>query len=398
MTQATLEKYAAVLEWGLTTARGKAYKPYETVLLRYDLEALPLVEALWRRLVAHRLNVTARLLTPPTMEKDFYALSDARQRAYIAAGEREFYQNLNGNIYIGAPSSLTHLKDIDPKRIAELAQARKFVREIMESREASGKFGWTLCTLATDELAKRAGCSRAEYEKQIIRACFLDQPDPVKKWEEVHAAAMDIKAWLGSLKIETIRIETANMDLEIQLGKKRRFLGVSGHNIPSFEIFTSPDWRGARGIWYANQPSFKSGNLVEGVKLQFSAGKAKVIAAKKGFDFTCKMLSMDAGACRIGEFSLTDKRFSNINRFMADTLFDENYGGTQGNSHIAVGNAYLDTYTGKQSSLDKASRVALGYNESALHWDLVNTEPKSVTARLANGKSLCIYERGQFTR
>ena len=398
MTPAILEKYAAVLEWGLETARGKAYKPYETVLLRYDIDALPLTEAVWRRLVARKLNVTARLLTPPTMEKDFYALSDARQRGFIAAGEREFYENLNGNIYIGAPSSLTHLKEIDPKRIAEVARARKFVRDIMESRESAGKFGWTLCTLATDELARRAGCTRAEYKKQIIRACFLDCPDPVKKWKEVHAAAMDIKAWLGSLRIQTIRIETASMDLEIRLGEKRRFLGVSGHNIPSFEIFTSPDWRGARGIWYADQPSFRSGNLVEGVKLEFAEGKARVVGAKKGADFTRQMLAMDAGACRIGEFSLTDRRFSNINRFMADTLFDENYGGTNGNSHIAVGNAYLDTYAGKQSSLDKATRTALGYNESALHWDLVNTEQKSVTAVLANGKSVCIYERGQFTR
>ncbi|HOG64377.1 MAG TPA: aminopeptidase, partial [Spirochaetota bacterium] len=118
MTPAILEKYAAVLEWGLETARGKQYKPYETVLIRYDVDALSLTEALWRRLISRKLNVTARLLTPPVMEKDFYALSDARQRGFIAAGEREFYENLNGNIYLGAPSSLTHLKEIDPKRIA----------------------------------------------------------------------------------------------------------------------------------------------------------------------------------------------------------------------------------------------------------------------------------------
>ncbi len=398
MTPALLEKYAAVLEWGLETARGKQYKPYETVLIRYDVDALSLTEALWRRLISRKLNVTARLLTPPVMEKDFYALSDARQRGFIAAGEREFYENLNGNIYLGAPSSLTHLKEIDPKRIAEVARSRKFVRDIMEAREASGKFGWTLCTLATEELAKRAGCSMAEYEKQIIRACFLDVADPVARWKEIHGAAMDIKDWLGSLKIRSVRIETANMDLEINIGEKRRFLGVSGHNVPSFEIFTSPDWRGARGIWYADQPSYRSGNLVEGVKLEFTAGQAKVLGAHKGAEFTRQMLAMDPGACRIGEFSLTDKRFSRIDRFMADTLFDENYGGKNGNSHIAVGNAYLDTYSGKQSALDKAAKTALGYNESALHWDLVNTEPKTVTARLVSGASMVIYDNGQFAR
>ncbi|MBW2336563.1 MAG: aminopeptidase, partial [Deltaproteobacteria bacterium] len=38
----------------------------------------------------------------------------------------------------------------------------------------------------------------------------------------------------------------------------------------------------------------------------------------------------------------------------------------------------------------------LGFNESALHWDLVNTEKKRVTAHLKSGKSVIIYENGRF--
>ena len=396
-TPEILEKYAAVLEWALETARGRAYKPYETVLIRYDYDALPLVEALWRRLVARKLHISARLLTPPVMEKDFFTLSDKRQRTFIAAGEREFYNNLAGNVYIGAPSSLVHLKDVDPKRIAEAAHARKELREIMEAREAEKKFGWTLCVLPTAELAKRAGCGIAAYTEQIVRACFLDADDPIAKWKEVHAEAQEIKRRLGSLKMRAVRIETANMDLTINIGEARRFLGVSGHNIPSFEIFTSPDWRGAHGVWYANQPSYRSGNFVDGVKLEFTNGRARLTGAREGEAFTREMLATDRGAAQIGEFSLTDRRFSNITRFMADTLFDENYGGAEGNCHIALGNAYLDTYSGKQSALSKETRAALGFNESALHWDLVNTEAKTVRAELAGGKSIVIYEKGCFT-
>ena len=105
---------------------------------------------------------------------------------------------------------------------------------------------------------------------------------------------------------------------------------------------------------------------------------------------------MDQGAKRVGEFSLTDKRFSKINRFMANTLFDENYGGQFGNCHLDVGSSYSDTYDGDPSKLTNEKKESLGFNDSALHWDLVNTEKKTVTAHLASGEKKVIYENGVF--
>jgi aminopeptidase len=105
---------------------------------------------------------------------------------------------------------------------------------------------------------------------------------------------------------------------------------------------------------------------------------------------------MDRGAGRVGEFSLTDRRFSRIDRFMANTLFDENFGGRYGNCHIALGDSYSDTYDGDPSRLTKAIKKKLGFNESALHWDLVNTEKKTVTAHLKTGEKVLIYEDGIF--
>jgi len=107
-------------------------------------------------------------------------------------------------------------------------------------------------------------------------------------------------------------------------------------------------------------------------------------------------VDMDRGACRIGEFSLTDRRFSRIDRFMADTLFDENFGGSHGNCHVALGSSYSDTYAGDPSRLTKRMKRSLGFNDSALHWDLVNTEPKTVTARLETGREILVYENGVF--
>ena len=82
---------------------------------------------------------------------------------------------------------------------------------------------------------------------------------------------------------------------------------------------------------------------------------------------------------------------------MANTLFDENYGGENGNSHIALGSSYSDTYNGDSSKLTKELKKKLGFNDSALHWDIVNTEKKRVTAHLKDGKKIIIYENGKFS-
>ncbi|MGE4505364.1 MAG: aminopeptidase, partial [Desulfovibrionaceae bacterium] len=64
--------------------------------------------------------------------------------------------------------------------------------------------------------------------------------------------------------------------------------------------------------------------------------------------------------------------------------------------HVAVGASYADTYAGDQAELDAALKRELGFNDSALHWDLVNTEQKTVTATLKDGSKVVIYENGQF--
>ena len=391
-----LERYAEVLIWGLKTARTGKYKPGDVVLIRYSKAACELAEVVYRKVLEAGLNPVQRMILTHTMEKDFFEKAAAKQLVFQAPGDKELFEHLSGNIFIDGPDSITHLSGVDPKRIGAAAKARKPYRDILDKREEQGLFGWTLCMWPTEELAKHAGMSLDEYTRQIVKACHLDKADPVAEWQSIHKNSGAIKKWLNNLDATELRIESANTDLIVTPGAQRRWLGVSGHNIPSFEIFLSPDWRGTKGRYYADQPSYRSGNLVEGVRLEFEKGKAVKIEATRGADFVRGQLAMDAGACRLGEFSLTDKRFSSIDRFMANTLFDENFGGEHGNCHVAVGASYSDTFAGDPASLTPALKKKLGFNDSALHWDLVNTENKRVTAKLKGGRSLVIYENGQF--
>jgi len=395
-TEKQLDRYADVLIWGLTKARSRKYKKGDIISVRFNLSALRLAEILQEKLLDMGMNPVVRMLSTPAMECNFFGKGNDRQLVFEPPGEKAFCRKLNGSIYLNAPESLTHLQKINPQNIAKTAIARKPIRDILTKREETGEFGWTLCSLATKQMAKHAKLSLKAYTEQIVKACYLDKKDAAGRWEETFTNAIEIKKWLNSLKIKEYQVESKNIDLRVAHGKKRKWIGISGHNIPSFELFISPDWRGTEGVYYADQPSYRSGNYVKGVRLEFSKGIAVKIDAEKGSGFTRQQLAMDAGAKRLGEFSLTDKRFSKIDRFMADTLFDENFGGKSGNCHVAVGASYSDTYRGNPSELTPKTKRELGFNDSALHWDLVNTEEKQVFAILTNGKKILIYEKGKF--
>lgn len=391
-----LEKYADVLLWGVAKARSEAYAPGDVVLLRYDAEARPLADLLFHKAIERGWHPVPRAGSSPAMEMSLFLQGDDQQLEFIPPGDKELMRRLNANIALLAPESLTHLKEADAKRIGKAAIARKQLRDILDRREAEGKFGWTLCLLPTAELAANAGLSLQEYTAQIVKACYLDSPDPVAEWERIYAQATEIKFWLNSLDVQSFHIRSPGCDLTVTPGQDRHWVGLSGHNIPSFELFLSPDWRGTQGVYYADQPTYRSGNLVQGVRLEFKDGEVVGVQAEQGEAFTRNQLEMDPGAKRLGEFSLTDTRFSRIDRFMAHTLFDENYGGTFGNCHVAVGASYADTYAHGAGALDSATKENLGFNDSALHWDLVNTEQKQVIATLRDGTSLCIYADGRF--
>lgn len=396
LTARHLNRYAEVLVWGLKTARSKRFRKGDIVLVRYDAAALPLAEVVYAKLLEMGLNPVQRISLTPRMEHDFYAISNPRQLTFRTPGDEELFGSANGSISLRAPDSITHLSDVRPEKIGKVAVARKYINDILDRREAQGEFGWTLCVYPTAELARHAGLSLERYTEQIVRACALNRTDPVAWWKEIYREAQDIKRWLNGIKATHYHVESDHTELTVTPGLKRKWVGISGHNIPSFELFLSPDWRGTEGRYFADQPTYRSGNYVKGVTLQFKAGSVVKASAEQGEEFLLKQIAMDQGAGKLGEFSLTDRRFSRITAFMANTLYDENYGGSNGNCHVALGASYSDTFSGDASELTAELKRDLGFNDSALHWDLVNTEKKRVVAQLAGGRRVTVYENGIF--
>lgn len=299
-------------------------------------------------------------------------------------------------MFILSEPDIHYLEGIPASKISMMNSARAPYMKMREQKEQAGKLSWSLCLYGTQSMADEAGLSLDEYWEQIIEACYLREEDPVAKWRAVQKEIEDIKDKLDALEIETLHIKGDDVDLHIQIGANRKWLSGGGKNIPSFEIFTSPDWRGTNGTIRFNQPLYYSGKRISGIYLKFEDGVVVASSASENEDALKEMIAQE-NADKVGEFSLTDKQHSRITRFMANTLFDENMGGAFGNTHIALGNAYKDTFNGDLSSVNDEQWAQMGYNSCPkVHTDIISTSDRTVTARLRNNTEKVIYKNGEF--
>lgn len=289
-----------------------------------------------------------------------------------------------------------YLEGIPSAKISLMNSARAPYMQMREKKEQEGKLSWSLCLYGTQSMADEAGLSLEEYWEQIIEACYLREDDPVSKWKSVQTEIETFKDKLDALQIDTLHVKGEDVDLHVKIGENRKWLSGGGKNIPSFEIFTSPDWRGTNGSIHFNQPLYYSGKRIAGVSLTFENGLVIKSSATENEDALREMIAQE-NADKVGEFSLTDRRHSRITKFMATTLFDENTGGAFGNTHIALGNAYKDTFTGDMSKVSAEQWAQMGYNSCPkVHTDIISTTDRTVTATLRNGEQKVIYKDGQF--
>ena len=299
-------------------------------------------------------------------------------------------------LFIISEPDIHYLEGIPAAKISRMNSARAPYMKMREKKEQEGKLSWTLCLYGTQSMADEAGLTLEDYWEQIIEACYLREEDPVAKWKDVQKEIETIKDKLDALQIETLHVKGEDVDLHIRLGEHRKWLSGGGKNIPSFEIFTSPDWRGTNGFIRFNQPLYYSGKRIAGVSLTFENGVVTASSATENEDALKEMIAQE-NADKVGEFSLTDKRHSRITKFMATTLFDENTGGAFGNTHIALGNAYKDTFTGDMSTVSDEQWAEMGYNSCPkVHTDIISTSNRTVTAQLRDNTEKVIYKDGQF--
>ena len=276
-----LEKYADVMiNFALNS--GEGVKPGEVVQLRVSEVAKPLLVALRRAVLkagAHPLV----FYTPDDFAREHYELASDEQLSFFP---EKYLKGLVDEIdHTVAVLSETDKKELDGIDSGKIMSAQKALKPYMDWRrekEGRGDYTWTLCMYGTQAMADEVGMSLEDYWKEIVKACYLDELEPAARWKALYGELYAIKDKLDALPIEKLHIEAADTDLWVQIGENRKWLGGSGRNIPSFELFISPDWRGTEGRIQFTEPLYRYGNLIKDAYLEFENGRVVKATASEG--------------------------------------------------------------------------------------------------------------------
>ncbi|MFL5625804.1 MAG: aminopeptidase [Ktedonobacteraceae bacterium] len=335
--------------WAHTLVHYSLYvKAGETVAIHATPLAAPLVEAVYREI----LHVGAYPLAQIELENlEEILLREANddQLTKVSPLAATLAEASDARLYISSESNTRALGSIDPARDGKRRAAMRSVRQVWREREQAGTFRWSSTLYPTSAYAQDAGMSLHDFEEFVFDVCFLNDPDPIARWQELSVQQQRLVNWLAGHKQVHIQGEHTDLTLSIE---DRVFINSDGkRNFPSGEFFTGPVENSANGVIQFDIPASHAGRTIEGVRLVFREGKVIEASASQGQDYLEHMLEIDAGARYLGEFAFGNN--ARVNRSIRNVLFDEKMGGTV---HLALGASYPETG---------------GVNVSALHWDMV---------------------------
>jgi aminopeptidase len=279
------------------------------------------------------------------------------------------------------------------------------MRELSEAglRLTSGDCNWSIVAFPSEGWAKLVfGKPNVEaLWDAITTAVRLDEPDPVAAWREHLARLAARAASLNELKFDAIRYRGPGTDLTVGLHQDAIWQSAVDlsrgiehvANMPTEEVFTTPDARRVEGTVTATYPLQLHGTVVKGLRVRFEGGRAVEADADEGGDLIRAHIANDVGGARLGEVALVDNtsRVGRTGLVFCDTLFDENAA-----SHIALGDAILQAVPGAEE-LTLEERDARGINHSSLHTDfMIGSDEIAISGVTREGQEVPILVNGDW--
>jgi aminopeptidase len=298
-------------------------------------------------------------------------------------------------IGLTGPSAPGLLNDLDPQR-AGLDQL-PFMREssvVVNARTTN----WTAVPCPTAPWAGlvypdlEPGAALERLWEQVIHMCRLDEDDPVAAWRERQEVLVGVSERLTTLGLDALHFEGPGTDLRVGLLPTSRWLAarfetvdgiVHMPNLPSEEVFTTPDPERVDGVVRSTKPLVVGGTIIRGLTVRFEGGRAVSIEADEGGELLAQYAQRDDGASRLGEVALVDGagRIGPLDTVFYDTLIDENAA-----SHVALGSAYEFT-----AGAEDRDRI----NRSQIHIDFMIGAPEvDVTGLTPGGERVPVLRAG----
>jgi aminopeptidase len=381
-----LERYAAVaIEVGANVEAG------QTVFISARIEHAPLARALTRAAYTAGARYVDVYYTDQHVRRAMIELGPDEALSYSPPWLISRYEAMQGGALVGTAGDPepTLLADLDGDRVGR-ARMKEVVQVAMRQLQERS-VNWTGIAFPNEGWAQQVfGEPDVERLWEAVAFCTrLDDDDPVGAWR-AHMARLERRAKsLNELHFDALRYRGPGTELEVGLLTRTRFCTALFHtaggrpytaNLPTEEVFATPDARRAEGVVTSTKPLALNGEVIRGLQLTFEGGRIVDVHADEGAEVVQGQLATDENAVHLGEVALVDgeSRVGKTGLTFFDTLFDEN-----ATCHIAYGMAIPEGHEG-----DDADD---GINVSTVHTDFMVGGPEvEVDGVTADGRAVPI--------
>ncbi|MCI6265641.1 MAG: aminopeptidase [Erysipelotrichaceae bacterium] len=294
------------------------------------------------------------------------------------------------------------MDDIEPEKIAASSKKRRESRPLYRKLVENCELSWCIAAYPGQKWAEEVFQGEEEsYQKlkqAIFKICMIDQKEPIASWDIYLRKTKKIITYLNQLKL--VKLHYANSlgtNLDVYLPKKYLFSNAEDKevivNMPSYEIFTSPDFRKTEGIVYSAKPLIYNGALIDNFWIKFSEGKVVDFSATTGEKVLQEIINTDANSCYLGECALVENNspIANMNLTFGTTLIDEN-----ASCHLALGAGFPECLE-NGFQLTEEQLLAHGVNVSKNHVDfMIGTKDLEIVGTTESGEEIPIFTNGNF--
>ena len=298
-----------------------------------------------------------------------------------------------------------YFADIPSENMTAASLKTRTSKPLYKLKQLTNEISWCIAVIPNKIWAKEKFPDLSEddayneYFKLMCHCTMVDRENPIEEWDKFLDRQRSLVRALNDLQITKMHY-TNSLGTDLVIGLSPDALwqcaGYEGSdvivNMPTYEVFTSPDYRLTEGSVYASKPLMYGGALVDKFWVKFKDGKVIDYDAEVGKEILKGIIESDEYSCFLGECALVDKNtaIAQTNFVYGETCLDEN-----ASCHIALGDAFPECLKGAEDeSIDE--RRERGLNHSDNHVDfMIGTDDLNIVAETKNGEIL-IFKNGEF--
>ena len=293
------------------------------------------------------------------------------------------------------------MNDVDPEKIKlqrlHTRRTKQYFQDLYERMEVN----WVIAGCPNEMWAKQIGISLDDMWNLILDICMVNDNYAYDNWLKYLDELNDRTNILNAYEFKTLKYTNSlGTDLTIELNDKNIWSsGTSKYgvivNLPTYEIFTSPNWKKTEGVVYSSKPLLYNNILIDNFYLRFHEGRVIEYHADSELEMNTlkSIIEIDEQAHYLGECALVpyDSVISKSNTLFYETLYDEN-----ASCHLALGCGFTECLEGGDDMSDQELSDN-GVNVSKQHVDfMIGTHDLSIIGITKDGKEIEIFKDGNF--